>query len=834
MTRPELFVEIARPGTDTPRTASSTWEWHEVSPDVELQNAVSIQFGRQDKVDQADPNMLSLTFTADDYRQDLSTGEPYALLRDTNREIRKGVPIRVQAVPDGKVGNFLSANAASFETSVADWTSGGTVPPTRTHSSVRAQDGTDSMLITWGTAGTLPLVQTVLSGLTIGRTYTASAYAYVPTGDPSVLLVAATSSAFGVAMSTKNAFTRFTVTFTATDTTELLQVWPSTSPTSGDQCWLDAVQVWHGSSAVTFTTDQAADVIKGRFYGFVDSLVASFPSGSADYPEVAVNAISRLGIIARARNIQDATSAAVLAAGATSYWAMSEETPETGTTDPTSPPWFSDDPPLTAWSNLPYANVARFGWPPTEGAEPPDGLGVGNVAAFIVATSFGVEVEGKPEQSFAPTAAWSASILLRAPVHSGLTQPSITPFSFELENPGSVCALYWATNGSTGDQQWAVQLVEFDSSGSLVNSAAAAGDVDEGFRDGRWHHVVLTCSGGTNPTFTGYRDGEQIATVTLVGTVASQWRTMTTGIYRYVPATDYEYDNPRHEIGRLALFDGVALSAGDVSDLYDAIFIGEGEQTVDDRMALWFDYAGVPAADCQVTGDSEVTLLPQSPAGASPLALLQDVTTTDGGVLFDRIADATTQLYTRGHRLAVTTDPATVTLDAATEEVSADLAVIVDPAEIVNSVTAKAADNSLAVTREDTASQDAHGHIGHEETMLTGRLAYLQPRADWLLYTRKDPHPRAPTLSVQLEALDGDQQSLVMDLEPDAMVAVSGMSLALTGIPDSFFVEGGSEEWTPEGCRLTLNTTDAAFEMGTFVLDDPAGRGVLTSTPVLA
>lgn len=162
-----------------------------------------------------------------------------------------------------EVGNFLSVNQASMETSVADWSAGGSVPPTLTQSSTHAQDGTQALRIAWGTGGALPLAGTVVTGLVVGHTYTVSAYAWVPTGDVGVIMAVA-GIGLGSAMTTKDAFTRFSVTFVATDPTHEIQVWPDAAPTAGDFAWVDAVQVWEGSAPVTFTTTLAADTATAR------------------------------------------------------------------------------------------------------------------------------------------------------------------------------------------------------------------------------------------------------------------------------------------------------------------------------------------------------------------------------------------------------------------------------------------------------------------------------------------------------------------------------------------------------------------------------------------
>lgn len=161
---------------------------------------------------------------------------------------------------DDEVGNLVPPNTSSMETSIAAWSSGGTVPPTVTQSNTRAWVGTWSMRIAWGTGGVLPLATTVdpIEGFVVGRTYTVSGYGYVPTGDPG-LFMAVEGIGLGSAMTTKNAWTRFTVTFVATQHRHRIQVWPDASPTAGDFAWVDGVQVWEGSAAVTYTSTLLED-----------------------------------------------------------------------------------------------------------------------------------------------------------------------------------------------------------------------------------------------------------------------------------------------------------------------------------------------------------------------------------------------------------------------------------------------------------------------------------------------------------------------------------------------------------------------------------------------
>lgn len=153
-------------------------------------------------------------------------------------------------------GNEATPNQSSFETSVAAWTSGGTVPPARNHVSVglapTAGAGIMQMQVVWGAGGVLPLVQTSMPAMP-GRVYTASAYVYVPTGSPHVML--ATPGTIGVASSVRNAWTRITLTFTADTHPELIQIWPASVPAAGNMVYVDAFKFERGNVATPYAVN---------------------------------------------------------------------------------------------------------------------------------------------------------------------------------------------------------------------------------------------------------------------------------------------------------------------------------------------------------------------------------------------------------------------------------------------------------------------------------------------------------------------------------------------------------------------------------------------------
>lgn len=143
------------------------------------------------------------------------------------------------------------ARNPSLETDISGWGGGGTVPPTLTQSSAQAKFGTKSVLVTWGTDGFLPLAASTVTGLQVGRTYTASAYVYVPTGSPGVSIALA-GVGFGTVTGLKDQWVRLTYTGVATGTSWEIQFWPTASPTSGQQVYIDGYQVEEGATATVY------------------------------------------------------------------------------------------------------------------------------------------------------------------------------------------------------------------------------------------------------------------------------------------------------------------------------------------------------------------------------------------------------------------------------------------------------------------------------------------------------------------------------------------------------------------------------------------------------
>ncbi|MEV4521482.1 hypothetical protein AB0J77_14735 [Micromonospora tulbaghiae] len=177
-----------------------------------------------------------------------SRSAPYTEARSTG----------VQAVFGDEVTNGVSttvnlATNPSLEVDTSGgWAAIGGTPPTLSRSSTRARFGSWSLLATWGTGGFLPGVVYDITGLTAGKTYTISVYVWVPAGSPQIDTVVADSSQFGSSSTTTGQWERLVWTGTVSGSTVGFGLWPSGSPTAGQQVWIDGLQVEEGDTATPY------------------------------------------------------------------------------------------------------------------------------------------------------------------------------------------------------------------------------------------------------------------------------------------------------------------------------------------------------------------------------------------------------------------------------------------------------------------------------------------------------------------------------------------------------------------------------------------------------
>jgi len=188
--------------------------------------------------------------------------------------------------PTADLVNLLTAAQASFEDgTTGGWVAAGTVLPTVANSSVRAYDGTKSLLVTWQGSGSNPQAQLQPSGYTIGNTYTFAVWVYVPSGSPDVRCGA--GSTVSALTPLKDQWVRLSVTFVAASTTPTFFVRSSGTP-AGATCYIDAAMVVAGSTIGDFNT--VAQTTYTRFTGHVKSWPVAWPATVSTFATVRLSA----------------------------------------------------------------------------------------------------------------------------------------------------------------------------------------------------------------------------------------------------------------------------------------------------------------------------------------------------------------------------------------------------------------------------------------------------------------------------------------------------------------------------------------------------------------
>ncbi|MEU8683135.1 carbohydrate binding domain-containing protein [Streptomyces sp. NPDC048611] len=148
----------------------------------------------------------------------------------------------------------------NFELGTDSWTvdtAAGTT--TAAASTTRAHLGDQCLLITWNNVSNPKVIKT-MTGLISGRTYSFSAWVWVPAGDAAVRL-GGTGLTSGSPSTVNDAWQEISVTFTASGPTQVLNINVNGTPTNGDLAYVDQVMV-----------TGAGEDVSGRLLGVRDGL----------------------------------------------------------------------------------------------------------------------------------------------------------------------------------------------------------------------------------------------------------------------------------------------------------------------------------------------------------------------------------------------------------------------------------------------------------------------------------------------------------------------------------------------------------------------------------
>lgn len=735
------------------QTAAASRNWTDVTGYVEAQNAFTITRGRQDEWSTINPSTLTglvLNNTDGRFTPELSSGAYYP-------NVKKGRPIRVRLrYPAGQPGNFLTPNQASMETSIADWSPGGSVHPTLAQSTTHAADGTNSLLITWG-AGS-GVAQTQVTGLTAGRTYTSQARVWVPVGSPNVKLWISGIS-WGAASSGTGAFVSISYTFTASSSTHTLMVTPDTTPTSGQQVWVDSVMVDEGSAAQTFTT--TAPPFVERFLGYVDEWAVSWPSGGDTYSICTVAASSRNARLAKAAALRSLIQEETALDSPALQYPLGESNGATAAGDASG----------NAGGVL---SVTQ--------------LGTGGTLDF--GTGTGPGTDGLSAPTFTPASAGDGKYLSGSVQVGGITATTAVLEAF-FNTSTATAAQAIATLGLGGAP---VLYLTTDATGKLVGTYQYSGltitaTSTTSVADGHTHYgAVRAVTTSTQTTLSVVLDGTVTTPApsdTAVGyfgfdtlTVGGPNMGTPGGLFTGVVA----------QVGAYA--SGNSISDARLQAHSDAGLNGFAGETVQARLARYCSYLGLPTAEQSfetglMTGVSHVDT-----TGASALDLMQRVAiTSEDGLLFDG-RDGSLVFQARSHRYNAAS---AVTLDASVSEVEADFAPKLDDQAVLNDVTVSRP-AGISVRSVNSSSIADLGYYRDNIEILTTSDNEVQSAADWKVSRRGVPHVKTPALSVDLLTFPtASKIATILGVDLGAEVTATNLPSQAPATSVDVFVEGTKE-----------------------------------------
>lgn len=764
----DFTVTFDMAATSTPKTASPTYT--DLTSYVMAGQSVTLSRGRgSEQESSAQPGRANVALRNTDNRFTMSNGSsPYAPL-----QLRR--PCRFRARYGGS-GNLATAAQASFEDgTTGSWTTSviGFTAPTIANSSTRAFDGTKSLLVSWPTSA-LSATGTFISGLVIGRQYTASAYVWVPAGSPAVRLdVLFTAS--GANTATAAAWTRINVTFTATAATHYVHV-RATSTGAGQTAFVDALQVDEGSTVGTFTT--AAPPIYPLWQGFIDDW------GNRREELTGVARLSMSDRVARAakNRMKSNLIGEILTDSPVYYLPMTDGTDARSTADVIDGSIILT-PAVTGSASLSsYTFGSAF-------APGPDG------ETALALTSPGTVTD---YYSFIGTTTKTLSTTVRT-LELFVNVPTATASDQGLFSTG-----------------WIALAV--DSTGALTSASGTTPTVGPKIVGRGWVHimaVVTSVPAGPSIDWQVWTNGTD-------GGSGSRFGTSDLG-------TDGQAivgAGLNGSIGHIAVHNG-DLTARIDSRL--AVFTSWAGETTAARFNRLCRIAGMTSATYATSGTFEKPMAAQATAGVSLLDAVTEVAKVEGGPVYVTDTGVLT-LASAGTRYNTAVG---VTLDATKAgQVDPDTEIPTDDADLINDSTATVPNGTVYRTF-DATSIDAYDLHDESETFYAADGTHALNWTQWRVAQFKTPAPRLTEVPVNVVgyANSGGDVAALLNAEigtklqitnlPADTSASSTLTLLIEGIRD----EIGKDSWVRTFTTSPIGLNDSGWLLGT----DTLGTGTVLS-----
>lgn len=778
--------------------------WTNLTTYLEADQEIALSTGRANERSSADANHLGLSLTNADGRfSPGNVSSPYY------PDVTKGTPIRVRMEWPLAQADNLVANP-SFEVDLAGWESdpqGGVYTPALTtiRSTAQHQSGAASMLVTWPGSGSASWVDVPVF-VVIGRTYTASLYVYVPSGSPDVALAVRPPVTTTATTATKNAWTRLSVTFTATAAT--VRFGPRVTSPAGGTCYVDAVMLDDGPTLNAYTA--AAPAVVDRFTGYVDEWPVTWPNGYAGYSTSSISATSELArLSSRSGTLRTLVQQEAEADNPVAFWPMGEDE-----------------------GTLAFGNTAIDSTFPVLSV-----LQRGSGGTLTAAVNTGPPTDDLNAPQFGPIDG-ANGLYLQAANFDRID---------DITAPNSTIAMscFFNTNGRAWDMTL-MQLVETGRAGVLgVRMLANDGhlvltvgtdlgnDVTDSasitstnvYNDGLNHFLMLQLTVVSSGTLaiSGQIDGNVLGGSALGGGLvlpAVSPAILTSGVSNIVTVSGRleggvttlpNFD--RFNVGGPATSTLARLYAGTLSNVslyatptpistprwsehWHAGSDGFTGETASARIARLARYGGTPFTNLDLA--SGVGVDRQDTTDASALDLMRTVEVTEDGFLFDDYSGRLS-FQARSERYAAAS---VLTLDAATEEVGGSLEAVLDDQTLLNDLTGTrrlGADARVV----DTASRDQFGTYSETIDTLCLTDGATLDAVNWRVFRYSVPRPYITQAETELVS-----QPLSADVTA-ALAVQPGDAITLTNLPPqapqqsgTYFVEGLNETITIDAHRL--------------------------------
>jgi hypothetical protein len=374
-----------------------------------------------------------------------------------------------------------------------------------------------------------------------------------------------------------------------------------------------------------------------------------------------------------------------------------------------------------------------------------------------------------------------------------------------------------------GDTSYAVAL-GVSATGKLTGIETKYGSVDFSLAsaatvsDGLTHHAALRVTDTTGDTVASlFLDGVVVASTTLTGT----WRRRLQRLFGGGGIVNSCYAGT---LSHVAVYDtpGTEISDARIQQHYLSGSTGFSGERSDQRITRLARYAGMPSSDVAVETGLSTSIVNQDTGGQTPLSLMQDVTSTENGVLFDS-GDGKLTFHARSHRYNVASS---LTLYAG--GLLTGLEPRLDDQGLVNDISASRP-NGVSVRSVDTASVSEYGLYREEIQLLTTDDNEVFDAASWKVYVASTPQVRVPTAGVLLNLANTAQATAILALEIGDRITLANLPSQAPASSMDFFIEGWTETITADSYQFAFNLSPASLS-GVWQLDSSVYSVLGTST----